>query len=205
MKRTNSIVTLNRNDVDAIFNAKVAELVAQGYAIRPVSTSSNWPTGRPAKVHLHKGDDHLMVWRVARPDCMTGIPTIHIRICRCNGGRCDMLDVLEDTKLTIVAPRNGIYASIEDGMAIEQLRVERRKARGDRCCGVQSREVTNPAAKAIALRFLKRQPRMKSCRLGDIDSVERIERVERGQQHPIFEGYRIDAKGKAYFLTPAKA
>lgn len=220
MKRTtnNTIATLNRNDLDAIFTSKVTSLLAQGYILNPGTMSGS--ESEIAKVDLRRGDELLRVWMEEDRDCMTDIRTLHIRVGRCNDERCytrggydrfgatvwnSKLEVLEDTELAVIDPRKGVYASVEDGRAIEQLRNARWKTLGDRRWGGSRKELTSPAAKAIALRFIQRQPKMKSCKLADITKVERIERLDWKATQPTFEGYCITARGKSFTLKPAKA
>lgn len=218
MKRTNNtFATLNRNDVDAIFTAKVTELVAQGYTINPATMSGS--EGEIAKVDLRKGNDLLRVWMSEDRDFLTDIRTLHIRIGRCNDANClramyggigatvwnDHLETIEDIELATIDPRKGVFTSVEDGKAIERLRFARLRAREDRCWGSHTDDVTSPATRAIALKYIQRQPRMKSCKLTDIEHVYRITDVARSGGQPTFDSYRIYAKGKSFTLKPAKA
>lgn len=73
---------------------------------------------------------------------------------------------------------------MDEGRRISRLQWERYKAQQ-----TERRETLDGAFKSAALKWLRKQPRMKTCRLEDIEKVERV----------------WDSKGKRSFEITAKA
>ena len=81
------------------------------------------------------------------------------------------------------------YTSLEEGNRISRLQWERYKAHQ-----VESRETLSDAFKSAALKWIRKQPRMKSCKLED------IEKIERCWDHNGNRRFEITAKGKRYTI-----
>ena len=85
------------------------------------------------------------------------------------------------------------YTTLEEGARIYRIR----EARFDARAGAQNRyphgEPLGEAYKAILLRWLRKQPRMKTCQLVDIEKAERIYTCD-GRR------YQIRAKGRSFTL-----
>ena len=56
------------------------------------------------------------------------------------------------------------------------------------------------AFKCAALKYVQRQPRMKSCKLSDVTRVTRVNRSSWGEVTPALYGYEIEARGKTFRL-----
>lgn len=86
------------------------------------------------------------------------------------------------------------YTTLEEGkriQAIQRARYERRPPELNR---YTTREPLGEKYKAIALKWLRRQPRMKTCHLEDIEKMERVI-TPKGKR-----SFEIKAKGKTFSL-----
>ena len=84
---------------------------------------------------------------------------------------------------------NGWYTTIEEGVRISKIQMERYRNRE-----THRRETLDGAYKSAALRWLRKQPKMKSCRPDEIEKVERVWDDD-GRRH-----FEIKARGKYYRL-----
>ena len=80
------------------------------------------------------------------------------------------------------------YTSLEEGRAAHQKQLERYQNRDDRTCYTDLPE----ACKSAALRWVRKQPRMKTCRLEEIEKVRKV-RASDGRVH-----YEITARGRSF-------
>lgn len=78
---------------------------------------------------------------------------------------------------------------MEEGRRISRLQWERYKAQH-----TERVEVLGDAFKSAALRWLRKQPKMKTCRLEDIEKMERVWNDD-GKRR-----FEITAKGKRYTI-----
>ena len=83
----------------------------------------------------------------------------------------------------------GWYTTVDEAPRIGRLRTERYRNRNTAC-----REELGTAFKSAALPWLRNQPRMRSCRLEDIERVERY--TDRGGRRH----FEILARGKRFTL-----
>ena len=84
---------------------------------------------------------------------------------------------------------------METGKAIQEKRRARREARHE-----SVRRDLPDAFKCAALKYVQRQPRMKSCKLSDVTRVTRINRSSWGEVTPALYCYEIEARGKTFRL-----
>lgn len=208
---------MNRNDISAVFTEKVNALMAEGYILNPATMTGS--QGEVAKVDLRKGDDLLRVCMETKRDwdggCML-LDYIAIYVGRCTDPSCldhgfgglsgrtvwnHELQVIDEVKFAIIG--ENYFTTVEEGMKIAEKRRERILAR--EAYGTTAQELTADDAKRIALKFIKRQPRMRSCKVEDIKKVERLTCRENRRSAPAFSGYRITARGKDFYLKPVHA
>lgn len=204
---------MNRNDIDRLFTQKVAEHLAEGFQISATSGSMRGSQGEIAKVDLIKGNEFRRIWMdlttFSWSDAYNGFVTITVARCAADEIRqtqrhfdatvwTDRLEVCSEIKLARVT--DDYFVSPEEGAAMAAKRNQRIYNR-------QEHPYYRPmgeAAKEIALRWVRKQPRMKSCRLEDITSVRRVNRRDWGNATPELAGYEIEAKGKTYTLRAPK-
>ena len=186
---------MNRKDLDRLFTQQVAELMNQGYTIHTGTMAGS--QGEVAKVDLSRDGEVLRVlmtrtslWEGAYDDI------ISIKVGRNTdrlGREWDAtiwdsnLDILSEIKVGKIS--RDYFTTLEESRRMADLRFQRWTTR-------HTREPELGAAfKSIALRYLRKQPKMKSCTLGDIESMTRA-RTRDGRL-----GYRIKAKGRTYTLS----
>ena len=160
-------------EVEAIFTQKVAALIQKGYTINSNTMSGH--QGEIAKIDLRKGEEVIRVQMyeeygfdyevlfvsVARSTKKIGASrrqTIWNRD----------LEIIEEMKLFKV-DENFFVESEEEIKAIKEKQIERYTRRN-----ASQREELSDAAKMIVLPFVKRQKGMKSCKLNDIDRVQKF-------------------------------
>ena len=185
---------MTKNDIRSIYTQKVAELLAQGYQIHPETMSGS--QGEMAHIDLTNGSEILRVLIETHGSYCEGYGDIlTIRVGRntddISGGWHTIwnnhLETLSEIKLAKISET--FYTTLEEGKRMAEVRYSRWRNRNR-----EQRKELGDAYKSIALRWLRRQPRMKSCKLEDID---RMIRRTRSDDTVCFE---IEAKGKTFYL-----
>ncbi len=183
---------MTNNDIRKLYTRKVSELLAQGYEIHPNSMGGS--QGEIAHIDLIKDNHILRVLIEEESSWGDGYGnTLTITVGRWNKPFRSHstiwnseLEIIFQIKLAKISER--FYTTLEEGKRMANIRWERYKAKR-----------TAPAEcsdtfKSIALRWLRRQPGMKTCKLGDITRMRRTQRYD-GRI-----GYEITARGKDYSL-----
>ncbi len=196
---------MKKQDIRNIYTQKVAELLNQGYTIFPDTMSGS--QGEIAHIDLTNGSEIIRVllsrdthWE--REECGYIGDTVRLTV----GKAAPDTRVFENWDGIIwnnrLEPRFQIewawigsnrrsdwYTDIDEGRRISRLRLERYRAqRGDRV------EVLGDAFKSAALKWLRKQPRMKTYKLEDIEQVQRVW-DDHGARR-----FEIIAKGKRYSI-----
>ena len=195
---------MNQNDINCAFTEKVAELLGRGYQIHPGTMGGS--QGEIASVDLYKGDEIIRVLldrtigRGEKPDgvrLIVGRNTDRIRMnCFDKLGNTiwnNHLEILSEIEFCQIG--ENYYTDAETGRAIQKKRDARRRARWETI-----RRDLPDAFKCAALKYVQRQPRMKSCKLSDITRVTRVNRSSWGKVTPALDGYEIEARGKSFCL-----
>ena len=193
-----------KQDIDRIFTETVAGLLAQGYQINPATM--NGSQGEIAHIDLRKGDEIIRVLldhsngRGEKPDgfrLVVGRNTDRIRInCFDTLGNTiwnNHLEILSEIEFCQIG--ESTYVDAETGRAIQAKRRARWEARWE-----SHRHDLPDAFKCAALKYVQRQPRMKSCKLSDVTRVTRINRSSWGEVTPALYCYEIEARGKTFRL-----
>ena len=163
---------MNQNDINRAFTEKVAELLSRGYQIYP--GTMNGSQGEIAHVDLYKDDEIIRVLldrtigRGEKPDgvrLIVGRNTDRIRMnCFDTLGNTiwnNRLEILSEIEFCQIG--ENYYTDAETGRAIQKKRDARRRARRE-----SIRRDLPDAFKYAALKYVQRQPRMKSCKLAVI-------------------------------------
>ena len=195
---------MNQNDINRAFTEKVAELLSRGYQIHPGTMGGS--QGEIAHVDLYRGDEIIRVLldhsagRGEKPDgfrLIVGRNTDRIRMnCFDTLGNTiwnNRLEILSEIEFCQIG--ENYYTDAETGKAIQKKRRARREARHE-----SVRRNLPDAFKCAALKYVQRQPRMKSCKLSDVTRVTRINRSSWGEVTPALYCYEIEARGKTFRL-----
>ena len=195
---------MKKQDIRSIYTQKVTELLNQGYTIFPDTMGGS--QGEIASVDLYKGDEIIRVLldrtigRGEKPDgvrLIVGRNTDRIRMnCFDKLGNTiwnNHLEILSEIEFCQIG--ENYYTDAETGRAIQKKRDARRRARWETI-----RRDLPDAFKCAALKYVQRQPRMKSCKLSDITRVTRVNRSSWGKVTPALDGYEIEARGKSFCL-----
>ena len=183
-----------KNDIRHIYTQKVAELLVQGYQINPETMGGS--QGEMVHIDLTNGSEILRVLIETHGgygDSYGDLLTIRV-------GRCtekltshwhiiwnNKLETLSEIKLARIS--ENFYTTLEEGKRMAEVRYSRWRKRER-----NPRWEVGDAYKSVALRWLRRQPRMKTCKLEDIT---RMYRRTRSDGAVCFE---IEARGKTYYL-----
>lgn len=180
---------MNKDGISRVCTAKIAELLSAGYQINPWTMSGS--QGENAKVDLTNGSEIIRVLIETSYEFPIGeIVTITIGRVVEHGGLTiwnHRLEVCSQIKFAQIA--EDYYTTYDEGVKIE----EKRAQRFARCANLPSSDLSD-AYKRIALRWIQRKPRMKSCQLNDIKSMTRMmDGCGRNR-------YYITAKGKDFTI-----
>ena len=195
---------MNQNDINRAFTEKVTELLRRGYQIYPGTMGGS--QGEIASVDLYKGDEIIRVLldhsagHGEKPDgirLIVGRNTDRIRMnCFDKLGNTiwnNHLEILSEIEFCQIG--ENYYTDAESGRAIQKKRDARQRARRENI-----RRDLPDAFKCAALKYVQRQPRMKSCKLSDVTRVTRVNRSSWGKVTPALDGYEIEARGKSFCL-----
>ena len=195
---------MNQNDINCAFTEKVTELLDRGYQIYPGTMGGS--QGEIAHIDLYKGDEIIRVLldRMSgygeKPDgirLVVGRNTDHIRMnCFDTLGNTiwnNHLELLSEIEFCQIG--ENYYTDVETGKVIQEKRDTRQTARWE-----SIRRNLSDVFKCAALKYVQRQPQMKSCKLSDITRVARVNRCSWGKATPALYCYEIEARGKTFKL-----
>lgn len=181
------------------YTQKVTELLNQGYTIFPDTMAGS--QGEIAHIDLAKGSEIIRVlltkdcsWRddfygdVITLTVGRAAPETRVRLWDGTVWN-NRLETLFEIKWAEISRRDDWYTDMEEGKRIEALRYTRRRARE-----IRIREDLGDAYKSVALRWLRNQPRMKSCKLADIEKMVRVI-DDKGTRR-----FEITARGNRYTM-----
>ncbi len=195
---------MKKQDIRNVYTQKVTELLNQGYTIFPDTMSGH--QGEIAHIDLTDGKDIYRVllnrdhrWERGEGGYMGDTITLTIGKAGANTWVGENWDgTVWNNRLEpcfqiewadVNNRRNHWYTTIEEGRRCQRLQYNRYRARN-----AGMREEVSDALKSAALKWIRKQPRMKTCRLEDIETMIRIWDDE-GKRH-----YEIVAKGKRYTI-----
>lgn len=110
----------------------------------------------------------------------------------------ERLEILFEIKFARITPN--FFTDMETGRHITEKRFDRWKNKQ-----TPNRRQMSDTYKVAALKYIRRQPRMKTCHLDEIESVTRMNRTKWSKTLPDLYGYEIKARGKTFqILAPRK-
>ena len=197
---------MTRKDIDRIYTEKVSQLLAQGYQIHTASMGGS--QGEIAHTDFIKGSEILRLLIEQGCDCGSSCGDYYsIRLGRHTEpprrGYIDIwnnrLETLSEIKLAKVT--DNYFTDMETAKVISEKRLAR--WRNSARAGT-ARRVLPDAYKSAALGWVRKQPRMKTCRLDEIESVTRVNKNDWGKVTPALDHYEIKARGTVLTLKPHK-
>ena len=200
---------MNQNDINRMFTEKVTELIAQGYQINPATMSGS--QGEYGHVDLRRGTDIIRVLLDDGSDYEEGVDFMRLVVGRCTDqirmGTFDRLgntiwnnrlEILFEIKFAKIA--ENYFTDMETGVQMRRKRYLRWKQKDRR-----ARRDLPDSFKSVALRYVQKQPRMKTCKLSEIERVTRVNRTQWNETLPDLRGYEIVARGKTFFIKAPRA
>ena len=197
---------MKKSTVERMYSAKVAQLLNDGWHINTGTMPGH--QGEIAHVDLTDGSEirrallcremtwghsindfygHKIIITVGKntdriwPGWDSTLWNNHMEVC----SKIEMAEIQEPDR----DHPEGWYTDMATAQAVQRIRDERREARH-----IESRAEVGAAYKSIALRWLRKQPRMKTIRLEDITGMTRY------TTHGGRVGFQIEAKGKNFTL-----
>lgn len=195
---------MNQNDINRMFTEKVTELIGQGYQINPATMSGS--QGEYGHVDLRKGTDIIRVLLDDGSDYEEGVDFMRLVVGRCTDqirmGTFDRLgntiwnnrlEILFEIRFAKIA--ENYFTDMETGVQMRRKRYLRWKQKDRR-----ARRDLPDSFKSVALRYVQKQPRMKTCKLSEIERVTRVNRTQWNETLPDLRGYEIVACGRTFFI-----
>ena len=197
---------MKKTTVERMYTAKVAELLNQGWHIHTSTMPGH--QGEVAHVDLTDGSEirrallcremtwgrsdadfygHKLIILVGKntdpiwPGWDSTLWNNHIEVC----SQIELAEIQEPDRYH----PEGWYTDMATAQDIQRIRNERREARR-----IPTEKVLGTAFKSIALRWVRKQPRMKTTKLEDITKVARYTSRDGST------GFKIEAKGKTFTL-----
>ena len=196
---------MTKQDIRNAYTQKVAELLAKGYSIFPDTMGGS--QGEIAHIDLTNGSEirRVLLERDTHWERIDGGycgDVIRLTVGKAGadtwvGSTWDgtvwnnRLEKISEIKWAEIGTRrrpdgNGWYTTIEEGVRISKIQMERYRNRE-----AHRRETLDGAYKSAALRWVQKQPRMKTAKLSDIEQVRKV--TYEGKTH-----YEIKAKGRTF-------
>ena len=192
-----------------MFTEKVTELIGQGYQINPATMSGS--QGEYGHVDLRRGTDIIRVLLDDGSDYEDGVDFMRLVVGRCTDqirmGTFDRLgntiwnnrlEILFEIKFAKIS--ENYFTDMETGVQMRRKRYLRWKQKNRR-----DRRDLPDSFKSAALRYVQKQPRMKTCKLSEIERVTRVNRTQWNETLPDLRGYEIVARGKTFFIKAPRA
>lgn len=197
---------MKKTTVERMYTAKIAELLNQGWHIHTSTMPGH--QGEVAHVDLTDGSEirrallcremtwgrsgadfygHKLIILVGKntdpiwPGWDSTLWNNHIEVC----SQIELAEIQEPDRYH----PEGWYTDMATAQDIQRIRNERREARR-----IPTEKVLGTAFKSIALRWVRKQPRMKTTKLEDITKVARYTSRDGST------GFKIEAKGKTFTL-----
>ena len=192
---------MKSKEINRIYTETVANLIAKGYQIHTASMSGS--QGEIAHIDLTNGKEVLRVLlnREGVYDDSPYSNRVTLTVGRCTDelrvrGFCRGYATIWNNRLEVLSEIAWVeidedwYVSPEEAKPLGELKFARWKRRSRR--SAEYRQMPN-ACKSAALRWLKKQPRMKTCKIEDITKITKVTCTDSWR-------YEIEAKGKTFYL-----
>ena len=193
---------MKKQEIRNIYTQKAAELLAAGYTIFPDTMRGH--QGEIAHIDFTNGSEIVRVLlerSYSSHHAEGGFwgNTVRLTIGRAApdtwvGSTWDgtiwnnRLEILSQIEWAEIGRDGSWYTDMEEAARIQRLQTERYRNREDRTSYTDLPD----SFKSPALRWLRKQPRMKSAKLSDIEKIRKV-RTPDGRTH-----YEIKARGRSF-------
>ena len=106
------------------------------------------------------------------------------------------MEIISQIELARISDNH--FVSIEEAREMVDKRNERWSEKRR-----PNRKILGEAYKSIALRYVQKQPRMRTCKLSEIESVAHVYKESFDRVLPDLAYYEIKARGKSFMLRPS--
>lgn len=198
-----------KQDIDRAFTQTVTEFLSQGFQISAGTRSERYGerySGEISCIDLCKGNDLLRVRiytakheRYEFYSLLVGQRTLP----RVKGFvEIEIINncTFETIKETCFYPvdKHSVYGARVFGDEATAKAAQEKRQKRQQMRQISRRRELPARSKISALRWLRNQPRMKTCRLDEIESVSRLNKVALSNQATELECYEIKARGRVF-------
>lgn len=204
-----------KQDIDRIFTETITGFLAQGFQISVWTRSDRYGerySGEIACIDLRKGNDLLRVRIYTTKHERREVYSLLVGQCalpRANGSAETQIInncTFETIKETCFYPvdNHSVYGAQVFGDETTAKAAQAKRQKRQQMRHISRRHELPACSKISALRWLRNQPRMKTCRLDEIESVSRLNKVALSNQATGLECYEIKARGRVFIRYPRK-
>ncbi len=198
-------------NINRKFTEKVNEYISRGYYINTGTMSCSGGQGEISHIDLTNGKEIIRILMKNFNDYERDVRGISITVGRCTDTRPNIsreigsgiwnyrLEVIETVSFFLVGKARDdreFFGTHDEAVTAR----DKHRERYENSCYKTRKYELPEAAKAIALKWVKRQPKCKSMKLADIDavySVKSFNRYTNKEEH----SYTVYAKGKTYIIA----
>lgn len=204
-----------KQDIDRAFTQTVTEFLSQGFQISTGTRSERYGerySGEIACIDLRKGNDLLRVRIYTTKHERREVYSLLVGQCalpRANGSAETQIInncTFETIKETCFYPvdKHSVYGARVFGDEATAKAAQEKRQKRQQMRQISRRRELPARSKISALRWLRNQPRMKTCRLDEIESVSRLNKVTLSNPATELECYEIKARGRIFKRFPRK-
>lgn len=204
-----------KQDIDRIFTATVTEFLSQGFQISAWTRSDRYGerySGEIVCIDLYKGNDLLRVRIYTTKHERREVYSLLVGQCalpRANGSAETQIInncTFETIRETCFYPvdKHSVYGAQVFGDEATAKAAQAKRQKRQQMRQISRRRELPARSKISALRWLRNQPRMKTCRLDEIESVSRLNKVTLSNPATELECYEIKARGRIFKRYPRK-
>ena len=193
---------MKKQEIRKLYTEKVAELLAQGYTIFP--DTMNGSQGEIAHIDLTNGSEILRVllersYSARHAEGGYWGTTIRLTVGRAAADTWvgetwdgtiwnNRLEKISEIEWAEIGREGRWYTDLAEAERIQRLQLERYRNRDDHASYTDLPD----SFKSAALHWVRKQPRMKTTKLSDIELVRKV-RTPNGKTH-----YEIKARGRCF-------
>lgn len=206
-----------KQDIDRAFTQTVTEFLSQGFQISAGTRSERYGdrySGEISCIDLYRGNDLLRVRIYAAKHERYEFYALSVgqrSLPRAEGSiKIEIINnsMFETIKETCFYPvdKHSVYGARVFGDEATAKAAQEKRQKRQQMRQISRRRELPARSKISALRWLRNQPRMKTCHLDEVESVSRLNKVTLSSLIPAteLECYEIKARGRIFKRFPRK-